>query len=315
MNKDKEEAIKQTLLPPNDWQWGDFLNVHHQKIRFGYNVPKNARALIILAQGRTECIEEYFELIRDLNGQGYACAIMDWQGQGESYRFNDDNTRHHSNGFEHDIHDFECFLGQLTDLKLPRVLVAHSMGGNIMLRYLMDHHADFQCAYLIAPMLGLNPPWLMRYIAPFILKIMTMRGRLDRYAWGQKRWSKTLAHIAKYKVSSDPVRREKQPYLFEHYPQLQCGGVTWGWLKSSLSSIAILHTKSNVATIQTPCHIAIAGRDVVVDNKATKKVVSLVNGASYEVFHKSEHQIHIEKDEIRKKILTSMYQYIEKHLS
>lgn len=168
------KAIEKLLTLPADWHWGEFLNQDKKTIRYGWNCPEHAKALIVIAEGRTEAIEEYSETIRDWNEQGYACAIMDWQGQGLSYRYFNDNTRQHSEGFDRDVADFSLFIDLLKQqdaiTSLPKILFGHSMGGNLGLRYLADHTGEFKCAVLSAPMLGLNPKRIIKYAANPILR-------------------------------------------------------------------------------------------------------------------------------------------------
>ena len=306
--------IQKLLTPPDNWQFDYFENQRGQKIRYGFNAPDNAKALVIIAEGRTECIEEYFETIRDFNAQGYACAIMDWQGQGRSYRYMDDNSRHHSIGFEYDISDFGQFLAVL-NIDLPRVLFAHSMGANITLRYMAERPTIFKCAYLSAPMLGLKPKRLIRYTARVVLDLADRLNAMEKYALGQSKWNLAFANIAKHKVSSDSLRRDLQPYLFQNDPELHCGGVTFGWLKEALVSIAFLHDKDTCARITPPTFMAMAGRDVVVDNDGAMMTASLLPHCETHVFEESEHQIHRERDEIRSGCMTQFYNFVEKHLS
>jgi lysophospholipase len=306
----KVTNVQSLLTPPNNWQWGVFHNANNQIIRYGLAIPEKTKALIVIAEGRTETAEEYFELIRDFNTKGYACAIMDWQGQGESYRHNDDNSRHHSVGFEQDISDFDEFLGHLHHIDLPKILLAHSMGGNITLRYLADHPDAFQCAYMIAPMLGLNPKRIIKYMAKAILNAASKFGWFNRHALGQSQWTPAFANIAKHKISSDPIRREKQIHLFKNNPALRCGGVTFGWLNEALKSIAILQKPQISNRIQTPVFIATAGKDVVVDNDGTLKVADLLPNCTVKNFKKSHHVIHQEADHIRDELLHSIEHFI-----
>jgi lysophospholipase len=315
MNKDD---IIPLLTPPKNWQWGEFKNDKKRPIRYGWNAPDNPKALIVIAEGRTECIEEYFEIIRDLNAKGYACAIMDWQGHGLSYRHFDDNTRQHSYGFDRDVDEFSLFLSKIDKIeelkKLPKTLMAHSMGGNITLRYMADNPDTFKCAYLVAPMLGLQPKRIIKYIAPMILRAASSFKRMHKHALGQTRWNETFANIAKHKVSSDPIRRNKQPYLFKTRPELRCGGVTFGWLHHALQSIAMLQTSKLCKKVTTPAFIAIAGKDVVVDNDKSLHTASLLPHCKTQVFDGAEHQIHAERDEIRDTLLDSLHRFFEKHL-
>jgi lysophospholipase len=311
MNKDD---IIPLLTPSQNWQWGEFKNNDEQKLRYGWNVPDNAKALIIIAEGRTECIEEYFEIIHELNAKGYACAIMDWQGHGASYRHFDDNTRQHSNGFDRDIDEFTTFIGEITRVtQLPKILIAHSMGGNITLRYMADNPDTFKCAYLVAPILGLQPKRIIKYIAPMVLRAASSFKRMHKHALGQMAWNETFANIAKHKVSSDPIRRNKQPYLFKTHPELRCGGVTFGWLYHALQSITMLQTPKLCDKITTPVFMAIAGKDVVVDNTKTLNTASLLSNCDTQIFEGSEHQIHAERDDIRNAFLESFFSFCEKY--
>lgn len=313
----KRLDIQSLLTPPDDWQWGEFHNHNNNLLRYGWNCPDHAKGLIIFAEGHTESAEEYFENIRYFNAQGFACAIMDWQGQGLSYRYNDDTSRHHSKGFEVDIADFQHLMDMIALnpalSPLPKIIFAHSMGGNITLRYLVDHCADFTCAIIISPMLGLHPKRTIKYLARPLFAMARRFGWLERHALGQMKWSKHYANIAKHKISSDPVRREVQPYLFKTYPAMQCGGVTWGWLIEAMKSIHILHDPDTCAQICTPVFMALGAKDIVVDNDGLKKTASLLPDCETHIYQKAEHQIHREKDMIRDQLLADILAFIAKH--
>ena len=306
------------LTPPDQWKWQDLQNKDGKPIRCGWNCPDNAKALIVLVEGRTEVIEEYFEMIRDLNAHGYACAIMDWQGQGLSYRYFDDNGRHHSEGFDKDIDDFKIFMDVLSKQDhfktLPKVMLAHSMGGTITLHYIAHNPDIFKCAYLTAPMLGLNPKRFIKYAGAAILNTAAKVNWLEKHAFGQVAWNETIANIAKFKVSGDPVRRELQAHLFKANPKLRCGGVTFGWVAEALKSISFLHDPTFCKKITIPVFIAIAEKDIVVDNDGSHKTAALLPTCEKHVFKNAEHQIHRERDDIRDKFTKSFITFIEKFL-
>jgi lysophospholipase len=314
----KESDLLPLLEEPIQWQWGELYNKDGQKIRYGWNAPENARGLIVIAEGRTEVIEEYFENIRDYNAQGFACAIMDWQGQGMSYRYFDDNSRHHSEGFNHDMEDF-AFLQNELDLNpnlqnLPKILFAHSMGGNLSLRYLAEHDHDFKCAVLSAPMLGLRPRRFIKYFGNVILQSIAKLGWNGRYAIGQSAWNEAFCQITKHKVSSDIIRQNLQPYLFKTRPELRCGGVTYGWVAHALESIYLLQRKKYCQKIKLPVFMGIAKKDVVVDNFMALKTARNLPQCEVHFYEGSQHQIHREKDEIRNEFMKDMITFINSHL-
>ena len=312
-------SVASLLTPPNNWQWGELYNADRKNLRYGWNCPDNAKGLIVIAEGRSEVIEEYFESIRDLNEQGYACAIMDWQGHGMSYRYYDDNSRHHSEGFDKDTDDFRYFLSEL-DLNpelqgLPKILFAHSMGANITMRYLEDHADAFNCALMVAPMLGLRPKRFIKYFGKAILSTISKLGWHDHYAPGQTPWSEAFSTITKVKVSSDTIRRDVQPYLFKTRPELQCGGVTYGWVKEALRSIHHLHDPDTAKKIVTPIFMSLAGRDIVVDNEGACKTASYRPDCTMKTYPNAQHQLHRECDTIRDEFMEDMFNFIERHLS
>src|SRR5581483_5466696 len=48
--------------------------------------PPGRKGTVCIFPGRTEFIEKYFEVVRDLRTRGFAVAILDWRGQGGSQR-------------------------------------------------------------------------------------------------------------------------------------------------------------------------------------------------------------------------------------
>lgn len=300
-------TINDILAPPDQWQFSTFFNRHGKLFRWGWNCPQNAKGLVVLTEGRTECIEEYFEIIRDLNARGYACAIMDWQGQGLSWRYFDDQTRHHSEGFHLDVEDFEAFMGVVEQQEaiqsLPKFLLAHSMGSAITLRYMALHHQVFQSAFLIAPMLGLEPRNLIRYGAKMILRAVKSFDFLHKHAPGQGAWSETFYALTMHKISGHKQRRNIQRHLFKTRPELQCGGVTFGWLDEALKTIEILNDSRITGAISTPVVMALAGQEAVVDNAGAYRVAALIPHCKILHYDDAQHQIHRETDTIRNQLL------------
>lgn len=287
-------------------------------MRYGFCAVSRPRGLVVLAPGRTETSEEYFEMARDFLKRDFAVAVLDWQGQGLSYRFGDDNTRHHSEGFTGDVDDFSRWISVL-DRKhgfagYPKILVAHSMGGNITLRYLADHPETFQCAIMVAPMLGISMNGFITLISAPVLHLAEKMGWMDRHAPGQLPWSETFYDTTKAFISSDPVRREVQKYWYLDNPDLRCGGVTYGWLGEALKSIRVLHKRETAEKITTPTLFAISGKDRVVSNKGIYKTLRGMKRAEAIEFKGAQHKIIMECDLIRDRLFHAMDAFIDKYL-
>src|SRR5262249_41931309 len=108
------------------------------------------------------------ETMRDLAARRIAVWCLDWRGQGGSIRPRRLPTRPRARKFDRDAEDLAGFAAARLSGRLPRLFVAHSMGGAIALLCLKRHPALFDAAVLSAPMVGLRtgrvPPTVFRLI-------------------------------------------------------------------------------------------------------------------------------------------------------
>ena len=70
------------------------------RLRMLFAPKAAARALAIVCPGRTESIEKYFEVMRDLQARNFALVCLDWPGQGLSDRPLKNPIRGHVTTFE-----------------------------------------------------------------------------------------------------------------------------------------------------------------------------------------------------------------------
>jgi len=94
------------------------------------------RGTVCVFTGRGEFIEKYFEMVADLRRRGFEVAVMDWRGQGGSYRPLRNPRKAWVRDFSEYDRDLGCFMRQVVqaDCPAPYYAVAHSMGGHILLR-------------------------------------------------------------------------------------------------------------------------------------------------------------------------------------
>jgi lysophospholipase len=133
---------------------GTTLQVH------GWVVP-GARAAVLLSHGLGEHAGRYDRFATALAGEGISVYAPDHRGHGRS-----GGVRGHVARFGEYVDDFEAFRRHVEPsipAALPRVLLGHSMGGLIALRYLQTHpEAPFRAAVLSAPLLAAHvraPRW------------------------------------------------------------------------------------------------------------------------------------------------------------
>ena len=128
------------------------------------------RGTVCLFGGRAEFIEKYFEVVADLRRRGFAVATMDWRGQGGSQRMLANPRKGHVRGFWEYDRDLIRFMKDivLPDCPPPFIGLAHSMGGNILLRNATMPGLWFERIVLVAPMISIHEsilgprPWHAR---------------------------------------------------------------------------------------------------------------------------------------------------------
>jgi alpha-beta hydrolase superfamily lysophospholipase len=142
----KENAmLSARFQEPAGFTWGEFENASGARIRYGSLQPQGEpKGTIVLATGFQEMTEMYFETMRDLTARGFAVWTMDWHGQGGSERFIKSNPQKmHNNGYDEHIATLDQFAKEIVKKsKGPLILMGHSMGGHISLRYLKEHPGD-----------------------------------------------------------------------------------------------------------------------------------------------------------------------------
>ena len=107
--------------------------------------------------GLSEPLEKVFETARDIISHDIGFCAMDWFGQGGSGRYLENTNKRHGSSFEEDLLDFEHFMNLMSDkISGARlILLGHSMGGHLGLRYLHDHPDTFERAAVTSPMVGI----------------------------------------------------------------------------------------------------------------------------------------------------------------
>ena len=130
------------------------------KIRYAVFRSKEraAKGTVVLLQGRSECIEKYFETINDLTARGLWVATFDWRGQAGSDRLIPGSRAGHILRFSDYEADLSLFLEKivLPDARLPFFLVAHSTGALVALSQAPELENRIERMVLTAPFVALG---------------------------------------------------------------------------------------------------------------------------------------------------------------
>ena len=255
------------------------------------------RGSVVLIHGRAEFIEKYaMEVVGELLGKGFAVYALDVRGQGLRSRMLPDHDKGHIDDFSTYVADLKLFLETIVAPQAPRplLLLSHSTGGNIALRFLGDEGCGhFAAAAFCSPMTGLHQAWLARTI----LAITRPLPSLDT------RYAPTTGPYdpAKHPFSSNNLTHDERRYgftadWFAADPRLQLGGPTIGWVRQAYRSFDVLDSPGYLERIALPVLVVSAAEDTVVDIATHKRAVARIAGSEHAVVEGAYHEILMETD-------------------
>ncbi len=263
----------------------------------GWNAPGTQRGTVVLVQGRAEFIEKYaMEVVGELLARGFAVYTADARGQGLSDRPLPDHDKSHIDDFTTYASDLRLLVDTIVAPAAPRplLLLCHSTGGNIGLRYLADQgRGPFSAALFTSPMTGLPKAGVIR----MVLALTGLLPGLDtRYAPGTGPYDPERQTFARNEVTHDERRYHFTRQWFERDPRLRLGGPTIGWVRQAFRSFDVLDARGTLERIDLPVLVLSAGEDTVVDTSTHAMVVSRIKGAEHLVIDGARHEILMETD-------------------
>lgn len=265
-----------------------------------------ARGTVVVCPGRTEFIEKYFEVARDLQSRGFACLIIDWPGQGLSDRLTNNPLAGH-------VDNFATFTGSLdqinkevcANLPEPHIALAHSMGSAILLKSMCEGIFKPKVATFCAPMFGINLPSASLKL---VVSLMCLFGRSSAIA----RESDEPELFETNPVTHCRSRWEVYRDLVEAEPKLKLGSPTWGWINQSIKTCKELTNSTALQGIEAEVLIATAGKELLVDNSSHEVVAKRLPNCTHVIVSEAKHEILMEEDECRKQFWTAFDETLER---
>ncbi|WP_395613787.1 alpha/beta hydrolase [Allosphingosinicella sp.] len=129
---------------------------------------------LLYINGRSDFIEKYLEVYADFRARGWAVTTFDWRGQGGSRGAGEERLRASFDPFVEDLAALLADWVQATPD--PHVAMAHSMGGHLLLRTIIDCKPALDAAIFTAPMFDVNSAPIPARIAPDIADTMYWLG-------------------------------------------------------------------------------------------------------------------------------------------
>ena len=284
-------------------------------ITYGCLHHPNTKGHIVILPGLSEFIEKYHETIQDFYDQGYSVWVIDWHYQGRSGRFAANPHKRHSDGFDTDIADLRYLIhNYIPETKeIPLLLVAHSTGGNLALRYINHYPDSVSAALLTSPLLGIFDTRAVPNILLHALSWILSPWHTNYVPCGSNWRASERPGDGSSKFSSDPLRDQIHNAWCLKDSALQVGSPTFGWVHHALQAIAFLHKDNVVRNITTPCLFVSASHDTIVDIEATKKYADKLQNAEHLTINDCQHELFVEKDEARNKIFKQFDIFLKAH--
>ncbi|MGE0852387.1 MAG: alpha/beta fold hydrolase [Hyphomicrobiaceae bacterium] len=272
------------------------------------------RGTVCIFQGRGEFIEKYFEVVADLRRRGYAVATMDWRGQGGSQRALINPCKGHVRSFSEFDQDLAHFMKEivLPDCQPPYIALAHSMGGNILLRNAVLPGSWFSRMVLTAPMIDIAEARLgaSHGISRAYSEIMGGLGLGSLYVRNGHDQPVELGPFEDNPLTTDPTRYGRNRSVLQAEPALGLGSPTIGWLRAALRSIARLTRPEYPFRVEVPLLLFAAGMDTVVSTQAIEEFALRLKVGTHVLIPQARHEILQETDELRQRFWATFDAYL-----
>jgi len=272
------------------------------------------RGSLIFQGGRGDMVEKYLEAFAHWHAQGWAIRSFDWRGQGGSGRLGRDPKVGHIDDFAPWIDDLAAFAADWKATSpAPHVVVAHSMGGHLLLRALMEQRIAPDAAVLVAPMLGLRSTPLTPGIAAVVARLMARIGAPDRAAWKVPNERPGPSRAPRQTLLTHSTDRyDDELWWKEASPEITLGAPSWQWLAVAYASAAAFARPGAVEGIATPILILNAEADRLVDSAANKRIAARLPDARIRNWGpESAHEILREADPVRTQALAEIDRFLE----
>lgn len=248
-------------------------------------------AVVLLVHGLGEHCGRYTEfVIPKLLEKNISVITYDQFGHGKT-----EGKRGHNPSFEALLDCIKLVAGKAHEVfgSAPLFLYGHSMGGNLILNYILQREHNFKAAIATSPFLRvtIQPPSWKLAVGKILQKFapsMTIPNELDaRFI------SRDSIEVEKYQ--NDPLIHNK---VSPNYSLV--------FFESGEYAI------DNANTLKTPTLVLHGTSDKITDPKASKEFVNNTNGmATLILFDGAYHELHYDLD--REKFIISIIEWIQRH--
>lgn len=270
-------------------------------IRLGHwpaAASKAGKGTIFLFPGRTEYAEKYGRTASTLVAEGYHVLTVDWRCQGLADRLLDNPYIGHVESFTDYQHDVAALFEAAETLELPSpwFLVAHSMGGCIGLRTVIEE-TRFEAAVFSSPMWGITfHPALRAVVGPLthVAHSLSLGERVTPTT-GETSYLLTAGFDGNI-LTTDPDMWDYMVRQTRAQKRFGLGGPSLTWLRAAVIEGQYL---ARARLPDLPVWTAIGTAEKIVDPGAVRSMMVRWNQTEFTQFDHAEHELMMERPEVR----------------
>jgi lysophospholipase len=287
----------------------------HLLRRIDWAAPANPRGSILFMPGRGDAYEKWLETLDGWHREGWQVTAADWRGQAGSGRLGRDASTGHIADFAIWVADYAALFAQWrATTPGPHVAVAHSMGGHLLLRALVEGAVAPDAAVLSAPMLGIHPAMIPASVLHRVAQGIVRLGDPRRPAWKGGEKPGAAPRGRSLLLTHDDTRYDDEDWWRRARPAIAMGPASWGWVERALASIRTIERPGALEAITVPTLLLGTSIDGLVSWPAIRRAAARLPAGELVAFgSECRHEILREVDPVRDRALGAIHDFLDRH--
>jgi lysophospholipase len=283
--------------------------------RIDWDQTAAPRGSLLFLPGRGDHYEKYLETLDELARDGWCVTAIDWRGQGGSGRLLPDPHIGHIDDFSIWIADLKAFWADWAATSPgPHVILAHSMGGHLVMRALVEKAVNPVALALSAPMLGIQTMGLPYAAHHAVARILTNFGDPKRAAWKEGEKPGSPLNVRNRILTHDDDRYADEIFWWQERPEVKLGPPSWHWVERAITSTRALAEPGVMEAVETPTLLMATTGDKLVDTKRIIRDAERMPNAELLLFgSEAAHELLREADPVRDRCMATIRGFFEKH--
>jgi lysophospholipase len=283
--------------------------------RIDWTGASPARGSLLFLPGRGDHYEKYLETLDELARDGWQVTGLDWRGQGGSGRLLSDPNVGHIDDFAIWIADLKAFWSEWkASTPAPHSILAHSMGGHLVMRALAEHAVDPDALALSAPMLGIQTMGMPAAVHHAIVRLLTKMGKPERAAWKEGEKPGSPLNVRSNILTHDAERYADEIFWWQTRPEVKLGPPSWHWVERAVASTRDLAAPGVLESITTPILLMATTADRLVDTKRAIRDAERLPNAELLLFgNEAAHELLREANPVRDQCMAAIRGFFDQH--